>query len=120
MSPTVKRVNERTGINMDYSNQWILIKYRLIKYSKDHKKFYEWLGEYPLTKYGDRHHQIGFVTRKNKKQVYFLDRIVDEMEVMLEDESKFNYERVDTLVDRAFVLIYGKKSEDVFFSDETN
>jgi len=139
-----RKVSEKTGVNSDYSNEFISCKAILIKYEENSKKIYEKMKEYyprSFMKYTQRgkyraaqksEGQFGYqdiiinafrrykqrkaysVTRKNKRQVKYLDRIVDELNGMLENPSKFSYGRTRTLTDRAYVLIYGEKNEKIY------
>ena len=51
------------------------------------------------------------ITEKNKKQVYYLSRIVDEIKMVSEDFYNFDCKRVWNLVNQAYVLIYGESEE---------
>ncbi len=47
------------------------------------------------------------VTKKNKKSIKLLDKIVDEMNSILETPSKFDIKRASTLTQRATILTRG-------------
>lgn len=107
------KVIKKTGINSEYANEWISCKRIAIRYEDNPEKAYDWLKKYhyPLKKYTERDPECNTLTEKNKKQVRYLDRIVDEINNMLENYPKFDSKRIKTLTNRAFVLIYGEKEE---------
>ena len=107
---SLTRCSEKTGIFLDYVNEWFPCLTRSDKYikQKKHERLYDCLVEqYPFKKYLERHHGYK-ITEKNKKYVKLLDKLVDEMNWMLEDESRFDCVRARTLSKRAIILIYGE------------
>lgn len=103
-------VIERTGICVDYYNEWLSYRAILMKHKNNPEKAYQRIkkSHYPLKKYKQReitkHH---WVTEKNKKSIKLLDKIVDEMNCMLETPSKFDIKRASTLTQRAMILTRG-------------
>lgn len=101
---------ERTGICADYYNEWLSYRAVTIKHKEDPEIAYQWLKKhsYPLKKYKQRetskHH---WLTGKNKKNVKLLDKIVDELNYLLETPSNFDIKRAGTLAQRAMVLTRG-------------
>ncbi|MDP2907605.1 MAG: hypothetical protein Q8O03_06705 [Nanoarchaeota archaeon] len=105
---------KRTGINPDYINDWV-ITYKCIttKYEQDPEKAYDKLKRTcPFKKYTERTPQEEYkITEKNEKQVKLLDKIADELNHMLEDQSKFDCKRIKTLTNRTLTLIYGENEK---------
>lgn len=109
------RIIKKTGINSDYANEFITCRCLAKKYMEEPETAYEHIKDYQkhFKKYTEREPGKKYIpTKKNKKQLIFLDRIVDELNSMLEDPKTFDCKRVETLAERAFVLIYGEREED--------
>lgn len=102
---------KKTGIGTDYYNEWLSYRAVTLKHKNNPKKAYEWIKKrkYPVEKYKQRettkHHRL---IGKTKKRVRLLDKIVDELNSMLEESpSEFDIIRARTLTQRATVLTRG-------------
>lgn len=115
----VERV-EKTGITPDYWNEFLCLKHKIVKYCCEPEKAYDSLKMLKIKKYAervnirdntDRNKEAYKITEKNKTKVKCLDKLVDEINFMLEDYEKFNCKKMETLVNVAYVFIYGESEE---------
>ncbi len=115
------RISKRTGIESGYANEWFMFcKNRIDNierlFNDDTKKFYEYLKSRKVhfKKYAEKYPPDEYecvITEKNKRRVRFLDRVVDELNGMLDDYSEFDFNRFRTLTARAIYLIHGESFE---------
>lgn len=117
---------KETGLGTDYYNEWLSYRAVVLKHKDDPEKAYEWIKKHksPIEKYKQRettkHH---WLVGKTKKRVGLLDKIVDELNSMLEKApSEFDMKRARTLTQRATVLTRGsddlkycKKHSELYF-----